>query len=183
MELVIAAIQLLCAKEPVKCASAESLPFPTAKPSRANWTPAQLATFKPVERVALRRTGFLTHATNVENTGSGESTNCHFHTEDDVDWHIYLQESPGETIDKAVIVETTPRVASGIIGMLPCLTNRWKAEIRYASLVFSCWTRRIGTRSGSLEVRFEKSTRLRILKSAAPSSCSDSDCIPLDQLK
>ncbi len=110
MELVIAAIQLLCAKEPVKCASAASLPLPTAKPSRANWTPAQLATFKPVERVALRRTGFLTHMTNVENTGSGESTNCHFHTDDDVDWHIYLQENPGETIDKAVIVETTPRV-------------------------------------------------------------------------
>jgi hypothetical protein len=47
----------------------------------------------------------------VETIGSGESTNCHFHQPEDVDWHVYLVEHPiGDGIDKAVIVETTPRV-------------------------------------------------------------------------
>jgi len=87
-----------------------SLAYPAAPPSRANWTTTQLATIKPFEGVAIRTTGFLTHTTSVENTGSGESTNCHFHADDDVDWHIYLQGSPGDTMDKAVIVETTPRI-------------------------------------------------------------------------
>lgn len=87
-----------------------SLAYPSAPPSRAEWTTDQLASIKPFEGVAIRTTGFLTHRTNVESTGSGESTNCHLHADPDVDWHIYLQESPSESMDRAVIVETTPRV-------------------------------------------------------------------------
>src|SRR6266851_5238907 len=53
--------------------------------------------------------GFLSHQIKVENSGSGESTNCHLHGDNEVDWHIYLTKSPARPISKAIIVETTPR--------------------------------------------------------------------------
>lgn len=87
-----------------------TLTYPAAPASRAQWTKAQLQSIQPYEGVALRTTGFLSHSVNVENSGSGESTNCHFHADDDVDWHIYLQEKTADGMDKAVIVETTPRI-------------------------------------------------------------------------
>jgi hypothetical protein len=94
----------------VSWSAINALKYPAAAPSRANWKPSELAMIKPFEGIAVRTTGFLTHKTNVEDTGAGESTNCHFHADDDVDWHIYLQENPGDSMDKAVIVETTPRI-------------------------------------------------------------------------
>jgi len=51
--------------------------------------------------------GFLSHQVKVEN--SGESTNCHLHADSEVDWHIYLTQSPAQQISEAIIVETTPR--------------------------------------------------------------------------
>jgi hypothetical protein len=54
-------------------------------------------------------TGYLSHKINVENQGSGESTNCHLLLANEVDWHIYLTESPAQQIADAVVVETTPR--------------------------------------------------------------------------
>ncbi len=57
----------------------------------------------------VRVTGFLSHKINVENRGSGESTNCHLTADNEVDWHIYLTESPAQQISSAIIVETTPR--------------------------------------------------------------------------
>lgn len=53
--------------------------------------------------------GFLSHKINVENQGSGESTNCHLTGVDEVDWHMYLTQSPAQQISQAIIVETTPR--------------------------------------------------------------------------
>lgn len=53
--------------------------------------------------------GFLSHKINVENRGSGESTNCHLLGENEVDWHIYLTKAASRPIGEAVIVETTPR--------------------------------------------------------------------------
>jgi len=53
--------------------------------------------------------GFLSHQIKVENSGSGESTNCHLHGDNEVDWHIYLTKSPARPISEAIIVETTPR--------------------------------------------------------------------------
>jgi len=53
--------------------------------------------------------GFLSHQIKVENSGSGESTNCHLHGDNEVDWHIYLTKSPSRPISEAIIVETTPR--------------------------------------------------------------------------
>jgi uncharacterized protein YgiM (DUF1202 family) len=51
--------------------------------------------------------GYLSHKINVE---KGESTNCHLLAPTEVDWHIYLTNSPTQGIADAVIVETTPRV-------------------------------------------------------------------------
>ena len=53
--------------------------------------------------------GYLSHRIQVENSGSGESTNCHLTNLDEVDWHMYLTNQPAQGIAKAIIVETTPR--------------------------------------------------------------------------
>ena len=53
--------------------------------------------------------GFLSHKINVENSGSGESTNCHLTSDNEVDWHMYLTKSHAQQISQAIIVETTPR--------------------------------------------------------------------------
>jgi len=57
----------------------------------------------------VRVVGFLSHKINVENSGKGESTNCHLTGSNEVDWHIYLTDSPAQQINSAIIVETTPR--------------------------------------------------------------------------
>lgn len=57
----------------------------------------------------VRVVGFLSHKINVENSGSGESTNCHLTGDNEVGWHIYLTDSPAQQISRAIIVETTPR--------------------------------------------------------------------------
>jgi hypothetical protein len=51
--------------------------------------------------------GYLSHRINIER---GESTNCHMLQPNEVDWHIYLTNSPAQGIADAVIVEATPRV-------------------------------------------------------------------------
>jgi hypothetical protein len=57
----------------------------------------------------VRVVGFLSHKIKVENTGTGESTNCNLTANNEVDWHIYLTDSPAQQISSAIIVETTPR--------------------------------------------------------------------------
>ncbi len=57
----------------------------------------------------VRVVGFLSHQIKVENSGNGESTNCHLTGVNEVDWHIYLTNSPAQQIGSAIIVETTPR--------------------------------------------------------------------------
>lgn len=57
----------------------------------------------------VRVVGFLSHKINVENQGSGESTNCHLLGDNEVDWHIYLTNASAQPISQAIIVETTPR--------------------------------------------------------------------------
>src|SRR5260370_6933303 len=52
--------------------------------------------------------GFLSRQVKVEN--SGESTNCHLRGDDEVDWHIYLTNSPAQPISEPIIVQTTPQV-------------------------------------------------------------------------
>lgn len=83
------------------------LPFPKgAKPSRLNWTPAQLAEIQPYEGVAVHVTGYLAA---LKKEGP-ESTNCHFKQATEVDWHLALVEQSGQGEETAVVVEVTPRV-------------------------------------------------------------------------
>ncbi len=53
--------------------------------------------------------GFLSSQIKQETGAPGESTNCHLLQPDETDWHMYLTNQPNQTIDKAIIVETTPR--------------------------------------------------------------------------
>ncbi len=89
----------------------QSLPYPVAGRSLAQWTQQQVAQIQPYEGVPVSVTGYLVKI-KVEDTGSGESTNCHFVNADEVDWHVPFAEHPGDGEDTAVVVETTPRVRS-----------------------------------------------------------------------
>jgi hypothetical protein len=158
-----------------------SLAYPDAPPSRANWTAAQLAEIKPFEGVAVRTTGFLTHKTNVEDTGSGESTNCHFHADDDVDWHIYLQENPTDTMETAVIVETTPRIRK-LHHWDPTVLDKWVSSskpIRVTGFLMLDPEHRnqVGKFRGTVW-EIHPITNIEVCNS---SSCGDSDWVPLDQ--
>jgi hypothetical protein len=106
-------IDALPAVHNVTWSAINSLAYPAAKPSRLNWTPAQLAQIKSFEGAPLRVVGYLSHQVKVETEGKGESTNCHFTQAQDVDWHIYLTQEPNQPISKAVIIETTPRIRAG----------------------------------------------------------------------
>jgi hypothetical protein len=82
--------------------------------SRMDWTSAQLATIRPVEGASIAVEGYLykvkVESSSANATSGGESTNCHAHLANDVDWHMPLTANLGDGEDVAVIVETTPRV-------------------------------------------------------------------------
>jgi hypothetical protein len=85
-----------------------------APKSRMDWTSAQLATITPVEGAAIAVEGYLykvkVESSSISSTSGGESTNCHAHLANDVDWHMPLTANLGDGEDIAIIVETTPRV-------------------------------------------------------------------------
>jgi uncharacterized protein YraI len=85
-----------------------------APKSRMDWTPAQLATITPVEGAAITVEGYLykvkVESSSVNAKSGGESTNCHAHLANDVDWHMPLTANLGDGENVAIIVETTPRV-------------------------------------------------------------------------
>lgn len=54
--------------------------------------------------------GYLSHRVKVQTGAPGETTNCNLLNPDEVDWHMYLTETPNQPIQAAIIVETTPRV-------------------------------------------------------------------------
>ena len=88
----------------------QSLPFPAHAPrSLAQWTSQQKQVIQPYEGVPVSVVGYLVKI-KVEDTGSGESTNCHFVNPDEVDWHMPFAESFGDAEATAVVVETTPRI-------------------------------------------------------------------------
>lgn len=87
----------------------QGLPYPVAARSLAQWSPQQLAEIQPYEGVAVSVVGYLV-AIKVEDTGSGESTNCHLTNPTEVDWHMPLVEHPGDAEASSIVVETTPRV-------------------------------------------------------------------------
>ncbi len=87
----------------------QSLPYPVAGKSLADWTPQQLTQIQPYQGIPVSVVGYLT-AIKVEDHGSGESTNCHFTNSEEVDWHMPLVEQHTNTEGTAIVVETTPRV-------------------------------------------------------------------------
>ncbi len=100
------------------------LPYPVAPKSRANWTPAQLAQIAPYEGVALRVVGYLV-AIKPQAGGNGESTNCHFTNESEVDWHIAFVGQAGEGEKASVVIETTPRVRQSHPRWTPQALHPW----------------------------------------------------------
>lgn len=86
------------------------LPAPDPAPkSRLKWSDEQLAVIRPYEGVAVRVVGHLA-AIKPQNHGSGESTNCYWTTAAETDWHVALVKKEGHGEEKAIVVETTPRV-------------------------------------------------------------------------
>ncbi len=89
--------------------------YPKGAPrSRANWKQSQLDQISPFEGVPVAVEGYL-YKVKVESSSSnankgGESTNCHAHLANDVDWHMPLTAQNGQGEDVAIIVETTPRL-------------------------------------------------------------------------
>lgn len=89
--------------------------YPTGAPrSRANWTQSQLNQITPVEGAAIAVEGYLykvkVESSSANASSGGESTNCHAHLANDVDWHMPLTAQNGQGENVAIIVETTPRL-------------------------------------------------------------------------
>jgi hypothetical protein len=89
--------------------------YPQGAPrSRANWTQAQLDQITPVEGAAIAVEGYLykvkVESSSANASSGGESTNCHAHLANDVDWHMPVTAQNGQAENVAVIVETTPRL-------------------------------------------------------------------------
>lgn len=115
----------------------QSLPYPVAGRSLAQWTPQQIAAIQPYEGVPVSVTGYLIKI-KVEDTGSGESTNCHFVNSEEVDWHVPLVEHPGDGEDTAVVVETTPRIRKSHPKWTPTQLAPWIGA--QAPVRISGWT-------------------------------------------
>jgi hypothetical protein len=87
----------------------QTMPYPVAGKSLADWTPEQLAQIEPYQGVAVSVVGYLA-ALKPQDHGSGESTNCHFTNSEEVDWHMALVEKANDPESTSIVVETTPRV-------------------------------------------------------------------------
>jgi Bacterial SH3 domain len=87
----------------------QSLPYPNAARSLAQWTDSQIGQIRPYEGVPVSVVGYLVKI-KVEDRGTGESTNCHFTNPEEVDWHMPLAEHSGDAERTAIVVETTPRI-------------------------------------------------------------------------
>ena len=89
--------------------------YPQGAPrSRADWKPNQLDQIAPFEGVSVAVEGYL-YKVKVESSSpnakkGGESTNCHAHLANDVDWHMPITAQNGQGEDVAIVVETTPRL-------------------------------------------------------------------------
>ena len=102
----------------------QSLPYPVAGKSLANWTPQQIAEIQLYQGIAVSVVGYLT-AIKVQTGGSGESTNCHFTNSEEVDWHMPLVETQGNAESTAIVVETTPRVRKLHVKWTPAALAPW----------------------------------------------------------
>lgn len=75
---------------------------------RADWpNDSARSQVTTLEGQAATIEGYLVRAIE-ENTGTGESCNCH-NPQVLFDYHLYLADQPGVSIDRAIVVEMTPR--------------------------------------------------------------------------
>jgi hypothetical protein len=83
--------------------------------NRAHWTASDSALVIPFEGIPVTVEGYFEivkpQSASPPATGQkvGESPNCHSWAERDTDWHMALVADPGETEERAVVVEPTPR--------------------------------------------------------------------------
>jgi hypothetical protein len=122
---------------PVTWRALQSVPYPVAKNSLLNWTPAQLAEIEPHQGVAVSIIGYL-FAVKVEDRGGGETTNCHFTNPEEVDWHMPIVEKAGDSEGTAIVVETTPRVRELHVKWTPNALAPWVKSS--APVRISGWT-------------------------------------------
>lgn len=115
----------------------QSLPYPVAKNSLLEWTPDQLSQIEPYEGIAVSVVGYLT-GIKVEDLGNGESTNCHFVNEEEVDWHMPLVEHAGDPEATSIVVETTPRIRKQHPKWTPSALSPWIKSS--AAVRISGWT-------------------------------------------
>jgi hypothetical protein len=86
-----------------------NLPSPmSATTRRDKWNQAQRDTIAPFDGVPVTVTGFVVVVRPQKN--NREATNCGAQGEESTDWHIALVGYAGDTEDKAVVVEPTPRI-------------------------------------------------------------------------
>ncbi len=118
---------------PVAWSAINTFPFPQGAPrSRADWSQSQLDQIAPVEGVALSVEGYLykvkVESSSVNAASGGESTNCHAHLANDVDWHMPLTADDGEGQNVAIIVETTPRLRQNHPNWTTARLKPWTAH-------------------------------------------------------
>ncbi len=88
----------------------QSLAYPLHAPrSLTQWNSQQTEVIQPFEGAAVSVVGYFVKI-KVEDTGSGESTNCHFVNPEEVDWHMPFAENAEGAEASAVVAESTPRI-------------------------------------------------------------------------
>ena len=100
-----------------------TLAYPKAPKHRSDWSDDQLAIIEPHEGVAVRVVGFLVALR--PQTGNEEETNCKFSKAAETDWHMALAGSAGKGEEKAVVVETTPRIRKKHPKWTPARLKDW----------------------------------------------------------
>jgi Bacterial SH3 domain len=114
-----------------------TLAYPVAGKSLADWSQGQLDQITPYEGIAVQTVGYLV-AIKPQNKGSGESTNCHFTSASDTDWHMALVEHAGDGEATSVVVETTPRIRASHPNWTPKALAPWvnqDAQVRISGWV------------------------------------------------
>jgi hypothetical protein len=103
---------------PVGFDEIKNLPYPDGidKRKRSNWTTKQKKAVGRYEGIPIALEGFLALVKNKNKKIEGarpegkESCNCHSAESDQIDFHIWLLNSPEDDRSDAIVVEAAPRV-------------------------------------------------------------------------
>jgi len=91
------------------------LPVPQVEHNRKKWADSQGREIGKSEGVAVRTIGFISKI-KIQSRGTGESANCYFAQDADVDWHILLSYQTSLRQRESLITEITPRVHLSHVG-------------------------------------------------------------------